>query len=200
MKELTDFAVVNDVVYEKNQNGGYPIVKLAVGTAPAGDKYEMDMEYTVHSFTFPKENDKKLYDQAISDSSNVPVYDAGEPLEEKECGCRRYDIERGESRIITGRKVIAHGPVWVWAAIAVGYGPEGSEYPFLVIEAADTFGEESSDESDMIGFIDGRMHEMTARLVRRAKLYELPLAAMRVAYKYVFIEPKQIGKAKVKEL
>lgn len=200
MKELPDYAVNNDAVYEKNQNGGYPIVKLAVGTAPAGDKQEMEMEYDVYSFMFPKESEKKRYDQAISDSANVPVYEAGEPLEESECGCRRYDIERGESRIITGRKVIAHGPVWVWAAIAVGYAAEGSEYPFLVIEAADTFGEESSDESDMIGFIEGRLHEMTARLVRRAKLYELPLAAMRVAYKYVFIEPEQIGKAKVKEL
>lgn len=200
MKELTDFAVINDAVYEKNQNGGYPVVKLAVGTAPAGDKYEMEMEYDVYSFMFPKGSEKKRYDQPISDSAKIPVYEAGEPLDEKECGCRRYNLERGESRIITGRKVIAHGPVWVWAAIAVGYGPEGSEYPFLVIEAADTYGEESSNESEMIGFIDGRLHEMTARLVRRAKLYELPLAAMRVAYKYVFIEPEQIGKAKVKEL
>ena len=32
MKELTDYAVINDAVYEKNRNGGYPVVKLAVGT------------------------------------------------------------------------------------------------------------------------------------------------------------------------
>ena len=199
MKELTDYAVINDAVYEKNRNGGYPVVKLAVGTALAGNKDEMKMEYDVYSFMFPKENEKKRYDQPISDSAKVPAYEAGEPLEEKDCCCR-HEMERGESKISTGRKVIAHGPVWVWAAIAVGYATEGSEYPFLVIEAADTFGEESSNESDMIGFIDGRLHEMTARLVRRAKLYELPLAAMRVAYKYVFVEPEQVGKAKVKEL
>ena len=28
MKELTDYAVINDAVYEKNRNGGYPVVKL----------------------------------------------------------------------------------------------------------------------------------------------------------------------------
>lgn len=200
MKELTNSAVINDAVYEKNRNGGYPIVKLAVGTAPDKDQCEMEMEYDVYSFTFPKESEKKRYDQPVSDTAKVPVYESGETVDEKECGCRRYTLERGKSRIITGRKVLAHGPVWAWAAIAVGYAPEGSEYPFLVIEAADTFGSEGSNESEMIGFIEERLHEMTARLVRRAKLYDLPLAAMRVAYKYVFVEPEQVGKAKVKEL
>ena len=44
-----------------------------------------------------------------------------------------------------------------------------------------------------------RIHEMTALLVRRARLEALNLTAIRVGYKYLFVEPGQIGKAKVKE-
>ena len=48
-------------------------------------------------------------------------------------------------------------------------------------------------------YVDGRIHEMTALLVRRARLEALNLTAIRVGYKYLFVEPGQIGKAKVKE-
>ncbi len=46
---------------------------------------------------------------------------------------------------------------------------------------------------------DVRIHEMTALLVRRARLEKLHLASIRAGYKYLFVEPGRIGKAKVKE-
>ena len=64
---------------------------------------------------------------------------------------------------------------------------------------AGTYGSEKTNESEMIGYVDGRIHEMTALLVRRARLEALNLTAIRVGYKYLFVEPGQIGKAKVKE-
>lgn len=51
----------------------------------------------------------------------------------------------------------------------------------------------------MIGYTNGRIHEMTALLVRRARLEKLHLASIRAGYKYLFVEPGRIGKAKVKE-
>ena len=38
-----------------------------------------------------------------------------------------------------------------------------------------------------------------ALLVRRARLEKLHLASIRAGYKYLFVEPGRIGKAKVKE-
>ena len=43
------------------------------------------------------------------------------------------------------------------------------------------------------------LYEMTALLVRRARLEKLHLASIRAGYKYLFVEPGRIGKAKVKE-
>lgn len=199
MKELTDNAVINDTVYEMNQNGSYPKVKLSVCTANEKEvRCEEPEEYRYH-FTFPGKDEIKLYDQPLPEGGNAPVYGAGKPAEgEHKCCCS--SLEKGESKIITGRKVVAHGPVWIWAAIAVGFPEEGSEDPFIVVAAADTFGSDSSTESDMIGFIKGKQREMTARLVRRAHLRKLKLAAIRTEYKYVFVEPEQVGKAKVKQV
>ena len=199
MKELTDSAVLNDAVYEMNQNGSYPKVKLSVNTANEKETgCELPEEYRYH-FTFPGKEEVKIYDQPLPEGRNVPVYGGGKVIEgEHKCCCS--SLEKGESKIITGRKVIAHGPVWVWAAIVVGLPVEGSEDPFIVVEAADTFGEDSSTESDIIGYLKGKQREMTARLVRRAHLRKLKLAAIRTEYKYVFVEPEQIGKAKVKQV
>lgn len=199
MKELTDSAVINDAVYEMNRNGSYPKVKLSVNTVKENESVnELPEEFRYH-FTFPGKDEAKLYDQPLTEGGNVPVYGAGKPIEgEHKCCCS--SLEKGESKIITGRKVIAHGPVWVWAAIAVGFPAEGSEAPFLVVEAAGTFGEDSSTENDTIGYLKEQQHEMTARLVRRAHLRKLELAAIRTEYKYVFVESDQVGKAKVKQV
>ena len=62
-----------------------------------------------------------------------------------------------------------------------------------------TYGSEDTTENEMIGYANGRIHEMTALLVRRARLEKLHLASIRAGYKYLFVEPGRIGKAKVKE-
>ena len=70
---------------------------------------------------------------------------------------------------------------------------------FMIVQGAGTYGSEDTTENEMIGYANGRIHEMTALLVRRARLEKLHLASIRAGYKYLFVEPGRIGKAKVKE-
>jgi glutamine synthetase len=76
---------------------------------------------------------------------------------------------------------------------------KASEAPFMIVQGAGTYGSEDTTENEMIGYANGRIHEMTALLVRRARLEKLHLASIRAGYKYLFVEPGKIGKAKVKE-
>ena len=92
-----------------------------------------------------------------------------------------------------------HGPMWIYVAIAVGMDKAGTESPFMIVQGAGTYGSEDTTENEMIGYANGRIHEMTALLVRRARLEKLHLASIRAGYKYLFVEPGRIGKAKVKE-
>ena len=46
------------------------------------------------------------------------------------------------SRTATARKVVAHGPMWIYVAIAVGMDKEGTESPFMVVQSAGTYGSE----------------------------------------------------------
>lgn len=108
-------------------------------------------------------------------------------------------LTKGESRTATARKVVAHGPMWIYVAIAVGMDKAGTESPFMIVQGAGTYGSEDTTENEMIGYANGRIHEMTALLVRRARLEKLHLASIRAGYKYLFVEPGRIGKAKVKE-
>ena len=72
-------------------------------------------------------------------------------------------------------------------------------FAFCQCLVAGTYGSEDTTENEMIGYANGRIHEMTALLVRRARLEKLHLASIRAGYKYLFVEPGKIGKAKVKE-
>ena len=89
--------------------------------------------------------------------------------------------------------------MWIYVAIAVGMDQAGTESPFMIVQGAGTYGSEDTTEDEMIGYANGRIHEMTALLVRRAHLEKLHLASIRAGYQYLFVEPGRIGKAKVKE-
>lgn len=208
MKELTDNAAINDAVYEMNLNGSYPIVKLAVATVDIKEHEEMTKhghgcgcrpfpEAKKFHFTHPGKDEKVIYKQPLPTGGDIPVYNGGIAMDE-DTG-RSFSFEKGESKICTSKKIVARGPVWVWAAIAIGLPSEGSSNPYLVVEAADSYGSDSTMEGEIIGAMDGKRREMTARLVRRAHLLQLPIAAIRTEYRYVFVEPGQVGRAKVKE-
>lgn len=209
MKELTDQAAITDAVYEMNLNGSYPIVKLLAVTVDIKEHEAMHAESHGHccksspnikryGITRPQTGEKALYNQPLPAGGEIPVYNGGKPLEEDESMCRG-EMEKGASRITTSKGVMARGPQWIWAAVAVGIPPEGSSFPHLVVEGAGIYGSFNTTEGEMIGMMDGRQREMTARLVRRAHLLQLPVVAIRIQYAYTFVEQDQYGKAKVKE-
>ena len=59
--------------------------------------------------------------------------------------------------------------MWIYVAIAVGMDKAGTESPFMIVQGAGTYGSEDTTENEMIGYANGRIHEMTALLVRRAR-------------------------------
>ncbi len=197
--ELTSNAALTDMVYETTLNGSFLKVQLVAGSVGDDEPGGMEPEYDCYQVTYPGENETSLFEQPVDAAENkIPVYSLGQKVETIE-GWNHNTLTKGESRIVTARKVVAHGPVWIYVATAIGMDKEGTESPFMVIQGAGTYGSEDTTESEMIGYVDGRIHEMMALLVRRARLETLNLASIRVGYKYLFVELGRIGKAKVKE-
>ena len=174
--ELTSNAALTDAVYETALNGSFLEVKLVAGSVGDDEPRGMQPEYECYHISYPDKKDTILFEQ---------------PLDKT--------LTKGESRTATARKVVAHGPMWIYVAIAVGMDKAGTESPFMIVQGAGTYGSEDTTENEMIGYANGRIHEMTALLVRRARLEKLHLASIRAGYKYLFVEPGRIGKAKVKE-
>lgn len=197
--ELTSNAALTDMVYETSLNGSFLKVQLVAGSVGDDEPGGMEPEYDCYQVTYSGENETSLFEQPVDTAENkIPVYSLGQKVETTE-GWNHNTLIKGESRIVTARKVVAHGPVWIYVATAIGMDKEGTESPFMVIQGAGTYGSEDTTESEMIGYVDGRIHEMMALLVRRARLEGLNLASIRVGHKYLFVEPGRIGKAKVKE-
>lgn len=197
--ELTSNAALTDAVYEVALNGSFLDVKLEVGSVSDDEALGLIPEIAHYHVVHPKHHENVLWEQALDGGSDkIPVYGLGEKVEKTACCCHG-PLAKGESRVATTRKVVAHGPMWVFVAIAIGMDHEGTESPFLIAQSAGTYGSESTDESEMIGHAERCVHRISALLVRRARLEGLKITAIRLGYKYLFVEPKQIGKAKVKE-
>lgn len=197
--ELTSNAALTDAVYETALNGSFLEVKLVAGSVGDDKPRGMQPEYECYHISYPDKKDTILFEQPLDAADDkVTVYDLGKKIKSIE-GCCHKTLTKGESRTATARKVVAHGPMWIYVAIAIGMDKAGTESPFMIVQGAGTYGSENTTESEMIGYVDGRIHEMTALLVRRAHLKTLHLASIRVGYKYLFVEPGRIGKAKVKE-
>lgn len=159
--ELTSNAALTDAVYETALNGSFLEVKLVAGSVGDDEPRGMQPEYECYHISYPDKKDTILFEQPLDAADDkVTVYDLGKKIKSIE-GCCHKTLTKGESRTATARKVVAHGPMWIYVAIAVGME--------------------------------------TALLVRRARLEKLHLASIRAGYKYLFVEPGRIGKAKVKE-
>jgi len=197
--ELTSNAALTDAVYETALNGSFLDAKFIAGSVGDDEPDGLQPEYECYHVTYPPKGEEVLWEQPLDAADDkAPVYSLGKKLEAIECNCHPT-LAKGESRTATARKVVAHGPMWIYVATAIGMDKEGTESPFMVVQGAGTYGSDSTTESEMIGYAEGRIREMTALLVRRARLEALHLESIRVGYKYLFVEPERIGKAKVKE-
>ena len=185
--ELTSNAALTDAVYETALNGSFLEVKLVAGSVGDDEPRGMQPEYECYHISYPDKKDTILFEQPLDAADDkVTVYDLGKKIKSIE-GCCHKTLTKGESRTATARKVVAHGPMWIYVAIAVGMDKAGTESPFMIVQGAGTYGSEDTTENEMIGYANGRIHEMTALLVRRARLEKLHLASIRAGYKYLFV-------------
>lgn len=196
--ELTSNSALTETVYETNFNGADLEIKLAAGSCDAENQCKIECDIDVYHVSYPSVGEEILFSQPTDgQGSKVPVYSIGKAEEKK--GCIHKSVEPGEICCETARVITAYGPTWIYAAIAIGMDREGAESPFLISQGIGSFGGENSNENDMIGYVDGKVHNMCALIVRRAKLEGLNLSSIRVGYKYIFVEPNSVGKALVNE-
>lgn len=168
--ELTSNAALTDAVYETALNGSFLEVKLVAGSVGDDEPRGMQPEYECYHISYPDKKDTILFEQPLDAADDkVTVYDLGKKIKSIE-GCCHKTLTKGESRTATARKVVAHGPMWIYVAIAIGMDKAGTESPFMIVQGAGTYGSEDTTENEMIGYANGRIHEMTALLVRRARL------------------------------
>ena len=82
----------------------------------------MQLEYECYHISYPDKKDTILFEQPLDAADDkVTVYDLGKKIKSIE-GCCHKTLTKGESRIATARKVVAHvvlcgyvaGPLSVW--------------------------------------------------------------------------------------
>lgn len=118
-----------DAVYETALNGSFLEVKLVAGSVGDDEPRGMQPEYECYHISYPDKKDTILFEQPLDAADDkVTVYDLGKKIKSIE-GCCHKTLTKGESRTATARKVVAHGPMWIYVAIAVGMDKAGTESP-----------------------------------------------------------------------
>ena len=118
--ELTSNAALTDAVYETALNGSFLEVKLVAGSVGDDEPRGMQPEYECYHISYPDKKDTILFEQPLDAADDkVTVYDLGKKIKSIE-GCCHKTLTKGESRTATARKVVAHGPMWIYVAIAIG--------------------------------------------------------------------------------
>lgn len=67
----------------------------------------------------------------------------------------------------------------------------------LFVEDADTYGNDSTTESEMIGYLEGTLRKVTNSIALYGKDQEVEYECIYAGYKYVFVESDQVGCALV---
>lgn len=90
------------------------------------EEYNRNMNVITSAIRTKRHN---LFEQPLDAADDkVTVYDLGKKIKSIE-GCCHKTLTKGESRTATARKVVAHGPMWIYVAIAVGMDKAGTESP-----------------------------------------------------------------------
>ena len=66
----------------------------------------------------------------------------------------------GSHIICANKDVTARGPLWVWSAIGIAILKDRSKGSSLFIEDANTYGNDSTTESEMIGYLEGTLRKV----------------------------------------
>lgn len=143
--------------------------------------------------------EKPMYMQEQPDGKPaIPVYNARPLLEASERlfgreGQRRFPPMPGAHVICANKDVTARGPVWVWSAIGIAILKNRSDGSCLFIEDANTYGDDSTTEAEIIGFLEGSLRKVTNSIVLCGQDQSVEYDRIYVGYKYTFVEPNQVG-------
>ena len=143
-----------------------------------------------------------MYMQPQVSGKEIPVYnvrpllDATERLFGKEKQ-QRFPPMPGAHIVCAGQDVSARGPLWVWACIGVAVPKNRDVAACLFVEDADTYGNDSTTESEMIGYLEGTLRKVTNSIALYGKDQEVEYECIYAGYKYVFVESDQVGCALV---
>lgn len=143
-----------------------------------------------------------MYMQAQASGQDIPVYnarpllDATERLFGKEKQ-RRFPPMPGAHIVCAGQDVSARGPLWVWACIGVAIPKNRDVAACLFVEDANTYGDDSTTESEMIGYLEGTLRKVTDSIALCGQDQGVEYERIYTGYKYIFVEPEQVGCALV---
>lgn len=143
-----------------------------------------------------------MYMQPQTSGQEIPVYnahplqDAAERLFGKEKQ-RRFPPMPGAHIVCAGQDVSARGPLWVWACIGIAIPRNRDKAACMFVEDANTYGDDSTTESEMIGYLEGTLRKVTNSIALCGLDQEVEYECIYAGYKYVFVEPGQVGCALV---
>ena len=142
--------------------------------------------------------EKPMYMQSKPDGPDIPVYNVRPLLEATERlfgkeQQRRFPPIPGSHIICANKDVTARGPLWVWSAIGIAILKDRSKGSSLFIEDANTYGNDSTTESEMIGYLEGTLRKVTNSIALCGQDQGVEYERIYVGYKYTFVEPHQVG-------
>lgn len=139
-----------------------------------------------------------MYMQSREGGKGIPVYnicpllDATERLFGKEKH-RRFPPMPGAHIVCAGQDVSARGPLWVWACIGVAIPKNRDHAACLFVEDANVYGNDSTTESEVIGYLEGTLRKVTHTIAICGEDQGIEYDRIYAGYKYVFVEPNQVG-------
>lgn len=141
-----------------------------------------------------------IYTQAQPEGAEVPVYnirpllEATERLFGKE-GERRFPLMPGVHVPCASKSTMAFGPLWAWSAIGIAIPKDRDANACLIMTDADVYGDDSTTEGEIIGFLEGVLRKVTNSIVLCGADEHVEYERIYVGYKYIFAEENQVGAA-----
>lgn len=144
------------------------------------------------------EQQKPLYLQPQYNMPEAPVYSIDPLLDatQRLLGRRdapRYPLLPGCFTAARTQWAQAIGPMWVWCVMGVAIPANRDEGSCYILQDSGIFGNESCNESDMLGFVRGVLRKATHAIALHGKDMNVPYQSIHIGYRYIFAEPGQMG-------
>lgn len=141
---------------------------------------------------------KPIYLQPQQGAGEIPVYDLKPLLKATErlfgtVDEQRFPIMPGAHVIGCNRMIEAHGPVWVWSVMAVAIPSNRDVAAVMLWHDTGLFGNDTNNENDMIGYMDGLLRKVTYGIALTGKDQQVIYDKIYIGCKYLFVEHGSLG-------